>query len=82
MPITGNGLENQNFKDRYGGVNDPVARKMMSRASFVNPASLAPPADQTITTLYLGNLPAGASEGEVSEGGGAQAGRTCSHSRA
>jgi len=40
----------QNIKDRYNGVNDPVAEKMLNR---VLPR---PPIDKSITTLFLGNL--------------------------
>lgn len=51
-------LSNQNIKDRYYGNNDPVAEKMMNRAKAL--PTLEPPADTSITTLYLGNLgPAG-----------------------
>jgi pre-mRNA-splicing factor RBM22/SLT11 len=32
MPTTGE-LANQNIKDRYYGINDPVANKMMRRVS-------------------------------------------------
>jgi len=39
---------------RYYGVNDPVAEKMMNRAS--ERPKLEKPEDQTITTLYVGNL--------------------------
>lgn len=39
---------------RYYGVNDPVAEKMMNRASEM--PKLEKPEDQTITTLYVGNL--------------------------
>lgn len=42
------------MKDRYYGVNDPVAAKMMQRASEM--PTLAPPPDPTITTLYVGGL--------------------------
>lgn len=51
MPTTGE-LANQNIKDRYFGVNDPVARKMMGRVS--NMPKLEPPEDTTITTLFVG----------------------------
>lgn len=53
MPTTGP-LAEQNMKDRYYGVNDPVAAKMMQRASEM--PTLAPPPDPTITTLYVGGL--------------------------
>lgn len=47
-------LANQNIKDRYYGVNDPVADKMMRRAASM--PKLEPPSDKTITTLYVGGL--------------------------
>lgn len=39
---------------RYYGVNDPVAEKLMRRASAM--PKLDSPEDKTITTLYVGNL--------------------------
>ena len=48
MPTTGD-LAHQNIKDRYYGVNDPVARKMMARADDM--PKLQPPEDQSICTL-------------------------------
>ncbi len=42
MPTTGE-LANQNMKDRYYGVNDPVANKMMRRVDEMN--KLVPPPD-------------------------------------
>lgn len=47
-----NTYDHTNF--RYYGVNDPVAEKMMNRASEM--PKLEKPEDQTITTLYVGNL--------------------------
>ncbi|KAJ4433666.1 RNA binding motif protein 22, partial [Periplaneta americana] len=47
-------LADQNIKDRYYGINDPVAEKLMRRASAM--PKLEPPEDKTITTLYVGNL--------------------------
>ncbi|CAH1400494.1 unnamed protein product [Nezara viridula] len=47
-------LADQNIKDRYYGVNDPVAHKLMRRASAM--PKLEPPEDKSITTLYVGNL--------------------------
>ncbi len=44
----------QNIKDRYYGVNDPVADKIMKRAETL--PTLAPPEDPHITTLYVGGL--------------------------
>lgn len=45
-----NDLAKQNIKDRYYGTNDPVARKILSRA---NNASSDPPEDKSITSLFL-----------------------------
>eukprot|EP00243_Klebsormidium_subtile_P002690 TRINITY_DN15466_c0_g1_i1.p1 TRINITY_DN15466_c0_g1~~TRINITY_DN15466_c0_g1_i1.p1 ORF type:complete len:497 (+),score=67.99 TRINITY_DN15466_c0_g1_i1:164-1654(+) len=53
MPTTGP-LAQQNIKDRYYGVNDPVAAKLLERASQM--PSLVPPEDEQITTLYVGGL--------------------------
>nr|XP_023017650.1 pre-mRNA-splicing factor RBM22 [Leptinotarsa decemlineata] len=47
-------LADQNIKDRYYGINDPVADKLLKRAAAM--PALPPPDDKTITTLYLGNL--------------------------
>ncbi|XP_025832921.1 pre-mRNA-splicing factor RBM22 [Agrilus planipennis] len=47
-------LADQNIKDRYYGVNDPVADKLLKRAAAM--PSLPPPEDKSITTLYIGNL--------------------------
>ena len=51
MPTTGE-LAKQNIKDRYFGVNDPVAKKMMGRVHDM--PQLKPPEDPTITTLFVG----------------------------
>uniref|UniRef100_A0A4X2KE74 Pre-mRNA-splicing factor RBM22 n=1 Tax=Vombatus ursinus TaxID=29139 RepID=A0A4X2KE74_VOMUR len=47
-------LADQNTKDRYYGINDPVAEKILKQASTMH--HLAPPDDKTITTLYIGGL--------------------------
>lgn len=47
-------LADQNIKDRYYGVNDPVADKLLKRAAAM--PRLEPPEDKSITTLYVGNL--------------------------
>lgn len=56
-------LADQNIKDRYYGINDPVADKLMRRASAM--PQLEPPEDKTITTLYIGNLGDGVGEKEL-----------------
>lgn len=50
-------LADQNIKDRYYGNNDPVAHKLMQRAQAM--PRIEPPADKSITTLYIGNIPRG-----------------------
>ncbi|XP_067139758.1 pre-mRNA-splicing factor RBM22 [Centruroides vittatus] len=47
-------LADQNIKDRYYGLNDPVADKLLRRAAAM--PKLEAPEDKTITTLYVGNL--------------------------
>jgi len=47
-------LANQNIKDRFYGVNDPVADKMLKRAAKM--PKLDTPSDKSITTLYVGGL--------------------------
>ncbi|CAG0903946.1 unnamed protein product [Darwinula stevensoni] len=47
-------LADQNIRDRYYGVNDPVAEKLLRRAAAM--PQLEPPDDKSITTLYVGNL--------------------------
>ena len=39
----------QNYKDRYYGVNDPVANKMLNRTKDM--PKLEPPEDKSVTTL-------------------------------
>ena len=52
-------LRTQNMKDRYYGVNDPVANQMLNRAANAKAAAgpKQPPADTSITTLFIGGLP-------------------------
>ena len=47
-------MRTQNIKDRYYGVNDPVAEKMLKRAEST--PALKPPEDASITTLYVGGI--------------------------
>ncbi|KAK9864507.1 hypothetical protein WJX84_009809 [Apatococcus fuscideae] len=62
MPTTGE-LANQNIKDRYFGVNDPVANKMLGRVDRM--PNLTPPEDASITTLYVGSLTPGITEADL-----------------
>lgn len=56
-------LADQNIKDRYYGINDPVADKLLKRASTM--PRLDPPEDKTISTLYVGGLGDNISESEL-----------------
>lgn len=47
-------LADQNIKDRFYGINDPVAEKLMRRYSEMPKLDL--PDDKSITTIYVGNL--------------------------
>lgn len=47
-------LSQQNIKDRYYGVNDPVAKKLLGRAEQFK--TLTAPEDKDITTLYVGGV--------------------------
>ncbi|UYV66308.1 RBM22, partial [Cordylochernes scorpioides] len=57
-------LADQNIKDRYYGLNDPVADKLLSRAAAM--PRMDPPEDTSITTLYIGNLGDSIGEKELS----------------
>jgi len=47
-------LSTQNIKDRFYGINDPVAEKLLSRYNSL--PKLDVPEDRAVTTLYVGNL--------------------------
>lgn len=56
------------IKDRYLGNKDPLADRILSRAAGLGSgksAKLEPPADQTITTLFVANIPGHATESDV-----------------
>lgn len=62
MPVTGE-LSQQNIKDRYYGVNDPVAMKLLNKAGEMQ--ILEPPDDESIKTLYVGGLDARITEQDL-----------------
>lgn len=64
MPITGE-LSQQNIKDRYYGVNDPVALKLLDKAGEMS--SVIPPDDESIRTLYVGGLDARVTEQDLQD---------------
>lgn len=47
-------LADQNIKDRFFGINDPVADKLLRRYDTMPKLDL--PEDKLVTTLYIGNL--------------------------
>ncbi|GFH09766.1 uncharacterized protein HaLaN_04970, partial [Haematococcus lacustris] len=53
MPTTGE-LADQNIKDRYYGINDPVANKMMRKVGEL--PKLEAPEDTSVTTLFVGGV--------------------------
>lgn len=53
LPQTGE-MAKQNLRDRFHGVNDPVANKMARRAN--EQLTLKIPEDKSITTLYVGGV--------------------------
>ena len=56
-------LTEQNIKDRYYGVNDPVAAKLLEKMEQL--PKLTPPEDPSVTTLYVGGLPDDAGEEDL-----------------
>ncbi|XP_047196632.1 pre-mRNA-splicing factor RBM22 [Hippoglossus stenolepis] len=56
-------LADQNIKDRYYGINDPVADKLLKRASTM--PRLDPPDDKSIFTLYIGGLGDTVTDGDL-----------------
>ncbi|XP_051152057.1 zinc finger CCCH domain-containing protein 49-like [Andrographis paniculata] len=62
MPEEGE-LSQQNIKDRYYGINDPVAMKLLNKAGEM--PSLEPPEDESIRTLYIGGLDARITEQDL-----------------
>ncbi len=49
-----NELSDQNIKDRYFGINDPVAKKILR--GFQDTKMPSTPADKSITSLYIGGV--------------------------
>eukprot|EP01126_Amoeba_proteus_P064185 TRINITY_DN894_c0_g1_i30.p1 TRINITY_DN894_c0_g1~~TRINITY_DN894_c0_g1_i30.p1 ORF type:complete len:313 (+),score=54.75 TRINITY_DN894_c0_g1_i30:57-941(+) len=63
LPLDDKGdLAHQNIKDRYYGVNDPVAKKLLQKAGT---SQVVPPDDAGITTLYIGNVDSRISESDL-----------------
>ena len=56
-------LSHQNLKDRYYGVNNPVADKLLNQASAM--PMLSAPDDKSITSLYVGGMDASITENDI-----------------
>jgi pre-mRNA-splicing factor RBM22/SLT11 len=57
-------LSNQNYLDRFNGVDDPVAKKMLDRAA--ERAKIREPADDTVSNVFVGGVdPAKISDGDL-----------------
>ncbi|KAJ9529454.1 hypothetical protein QJQ45_013807, partial [Haematococcus lacustris] len=66
MPTTGE-LADQNIKDRYYGINDPVANKMMRKVGEL--PKLEAPEDTSVTTLWVLERGTSSSSSNSKEGG-------------
>lgn len=60
----GYGSIEDKIKERYHGVNDPIASKILSKIKE-RPKVPEKPLDQSITTLFLGGVTAEMTEAEV-----------------
>lgn len=58
-------LSQQNLKDRYYGVNDPVADKLLRHAADL--PHLVAPEDKSISSLYVGGVDEGITEKDLSD---------------
>ncbi|KAK0554476.1 Pre-mRNA-splicing factor slt11 [Tilletia horrida] len=65
-PASAGDLGKQNIQDRYHGRADPVAKRLLSRASNSSGLALTPPEDKSVVTLFLSNLPESSLDGEES----------------
>jgi pre-mRNA-splicing factor RBM22/SLT11 len=64
LPLEDPDLSHQNIKDRYFGVNDPVAKKILSK---MNLQQLTPPEDKEIKTLWIGNITSEITEKDIQD---------------
>ncbi len=53
----GYGSIEEKIKERYHGINDPIASKILSKIKE-KPKAPEKPADQSITTLFVGGITA------------------------
>ena len=62
----GNGSIDEKIRERYNGVNDPIAKKILDK--FDTPVKqTSVPSDNSITTLFLGGVSGDIEVGQVSE---------------
>ncbi|XP_026192580.1 pre-mRNA-splicing factor RBM22 [Cyclospora cayetanensis] len=60
-------LATQNMRDRYVGQDDPVAEKIFRLASTRSQEETAPPADESITTIFVGGVLEAVRESDLME---------------
>jgi len=53
MPPEESDLSHQNIKDRFHGSNDPVAKRILSRAEKTQSRA---PEDKTVTSIYISGV--------------------------
>ena len=61
----GNGSIDDKIRERYNGLNDPIAKKILDK--FDLPKAPAVPEDKSITTLFLGGVTPEVTQQMVSE---------------
>ena len=62
----GYGSIEEKIKERYHGINDPIASKILSKIKE-KPKAPEKPADQSITTLFVGGITAKIEESDLTE---------------
>ena len=51
----GNGSIDEKIRERFNGINDPIAKKIMNKIEEKSKPP-TPPEDVSITTIFLGNI--------------------------
>ena len=51
----GNGSIDEKIRERFNGINDPIAKKIMDKIEEKSKPP-TPPDDKSVSTLFLGNV--------------------------
>ena len=62
----GNGSIDDKIKERYNGINDPIAKKIMDKIEEKSKPP-EPPEDKSISTIFLGGITEEMTEEMVAE---------------